>query len=114
MKNLFAFLVVFAPCFLFAQNYNSIDANLSNIYKLSDAKTRSISPENFTGEKGKGGMATEGKGKDASRDLGQGWKVSPSISIKSKTTFTLAEITGPGSISHMWMTPTGNWRYSIL
>lgn len=33
--------------------------NLSNIHRISNAKTRSISPENFTGEKGKGGMAIE-------------------------------------------------------
>jgi len=115
MKKYFALLIFFCPCMLFAQQpYNGIDAGLSNIYRLSDAKTRSISPENFTGEKGKGGMATEGTGANASRDLGQGWKVSPSVVIKSKTTFTIAEITGPGSISHIWMTPTGNWRYSIL
>lgn len=31
--------------------------NMGNLYRLSNAKTRSISPENFTGEKGKGGMA---------------------------------------------------------
>ncbi|HEX5151304.1 MAG TPA: glycoside hydrolase family 172 protein [Parafilimonas sp.] len=115
MKKYFALLISFCPCMIFAQQpYNGIDANLSNIYRLSNAQTRSISPENFTGEKGKGGMATEGTGANASRDLGQGWKVSPSVVIKSKTTFTMAEITGPGSISHIWMTPTGNWRYSIL
>jgi hypothetical protein len=115
MKKYFALLIFFYPCILFAQQpYNGIDANLSNIYRLSNAQTRSISPENFTGEKGKGGMATEGTGANASKDLGQGWKVSPSVVIKSKTTFTMAEITGPGSISHIWMTPTGNWRYSIL
>jgi len=59
-------------------------------------------------------MATDGTGAKASRDLGQGWKVSPSVRIKSKTTFTVAEITGPGSIQHIWMTPTGNWRHSII
>ena len=94
--------------------FNGIGVDLHNLFRLSDAKTRSISPENFTGEKGKGGMATEGTGSNASRDLGQGWKVSPSVKIKAKTTFTLAEITGPGAIQHIWMTPTGNWRYSIL
>ncbi|MCU0357324.1 MAG: DUF2961 domain-containing protein [Cyclobacteriaceae bacterium] len=99
---------------LHAQKFNGIESNMSNIYRLSDAKSRSISPENFTGEKGKGGMATEGTGSRASRDLGQGWKVSPSIRIKSKTTYTIAEITGPGSIQHIWMTPTGNWRHSII
>lgn len=96
------------------QKFNGIDANMSNIFRLSDAKTRSISPENFNGEKGKGGMATTGTGENASRDLGQGWKVSPSVRIKSKTTYTVAEIDGPGSVQHIWMTPTGNWRYSIL
>lgn len=97
-----------------AQKFNGIESNMSNLFRLSDAKSRSISPENFTGEKGKGGMATEGTGSRASRDLGQGWKVSPSVRIKSKTTLTIAEMTGPGSIQHIWMTPTGNWRHSII
>ncbi len=79
-----------------------------------DAVSRSISPENFSGAKGQGGMATEGTGKHASSELGQGWKVSPSVVIKAGTTFTLADIRGPGSINHIWMTPTGNWRHSIL
>src|SRR6058998_3737630 len=78
------------------QSFNGLDNNMSNLYRLSDAKSRSISPENFTGEKGKGGMATTGTGAGPSRDLGQTWKVSPSIIIKKKTTFTLAEIDGPG------------------
>jgi hypothetical protein len=100
----------------FAQQpkFNGIDANLGNLYRMSDAKTRSISPENYNGAKGEGGKATTGTGSGASRDLGQGWKVSPSVNIKSKTTFTIAEIDGSGSIQHIWMTPTGNWRYSIL
>jgi hypothetical protein len=95
-------------------NFNGIESNMSNIYRLSDARTRSISPENFTGAKGQGGMATEGTGKSASRDLGQGWKVSPSVVIKAHTTFTVAEIDGSGSIQHIWMTPTGVWRNSII
>ena len=37
--------------------FNGLDMNMGNIYRLSNAQTRSISPENFTGEKGKGGMA---------------------------------------------------------
>ena len=96
------------------EKFNGIDANMSNIFRLSDAKTRSISPENFKGEKGKGGMAVDGTGKGASRDLGQGWKVSPSVVIKAGTTFTVAEIDGPGSVQHIWMAPTGVWRNSIL
>lgn len=96
------------------EKFNGLDVHLGNLFRLSDAKTRSISPENFTGEKGKGAMATEGTGADAARDLGQGWKVSPSVDINAGTTFTLAEIEGPGAIQHIWMTPTGNWRFSIL
>jgi hypothetical protein len=91
-----------------------LNVTLDTISRLYNVQTRSISPENFTGEKGQGGAATDGTGKGASRDLGRGWKVSPSIGIKGKSTFTLAEITGPGSIRSIWMTPTGNWRTSIL
>ena len=93
---------------------SGLNMSLGNPSRLSRAKTRSISPENFTGEKGKGGMATEGTGARAARDLGQGWKISPSVHIEPKQVFTLAEIQGPGAIQHIWMTPTGNWRYSIL
>lgn len=114
-KSLTIVVALFILCTVNAQQkFNGINSNLSNIFQLSDAKTRSISPENFNGEKGKGGMATTGTGSGPSRDLGQGWKVSPSVVIKSKTTYTVAEIDGPGSIQHIWMTPTGNWRFSIL
>lgn len=96
------------------EKFNGIDVGLNNLYRLSSAKTRSISPENFNGAKGKGGMATTGTGANPGSDLGKGWKISPSVVIKSKTTFTIAEIDSAGSIQHIWMTPTGNWRYSIL
>lgn len=114
-KFIYFLICFFLSSNLFAQGeYNGIDASMSNIYRLSDAKTRSISPENFKGAKGQGGMAIEGTGKNASRDLGQGWKVSPSVIIKAHSTFTVAEIDGPGSIQHIWMTPTGVWRNSII
>ena len=63
--------------------------SVKTLYQLSDAKTRSISPENFTGEKGKGGMATleEGSAAKAARKLGQGWKVNPYIHIQPGETF---------------------------
>jgi hypothetical protein len=95
-------------------SYDGLENNLSNIYRLSNGKTRSISPENFTGEKGKGGMATQGTGANPGSELGQGWKISPSVNIAAGETFTVAEITGSGAIQHIWMTPTGNWRFSIL
>jgi len=94
--------------------YDGLANGLSNIFRTSEAKTFSVSPENFTGEKGKGGMATEGVASEAARDLGRGWKVNPFVIIKPGETFTLADISGQGSIQHIWMTPTGNWRFSIL
>ena len=44
-------------------DFNGLHLGLGNLSRLSRAKTRSISAENFTGEKGKAGMATEGTGK---------------------------------------------------
>ena len=100
----------------FAQDtsFDGLAGSLSNIYRTSKAKSFSISPENFTGEKGKGGMATQGVSSHAAEGLGRGWKVNPYVVIEAKKTFTLAEITGEGAIQHIWMTPTGNWRFSIL
>lgn len=119
MKRLTTFLIIlFWGSFIITaqEKYNGLNNNLSNLFRLSDAKTRSISPENFTGEKGKGGMATleTGSAKDAARDLGQGWKVNPYVRIEGGQTFTMAEINESGCIQHIWMTPTGTWRYSII
>jgi len=113
MKKFILILFCFTGSSIMAQ-FNGIDNNLSNLYRLSAAKSFSISPENFNGAKGKGGMAVTGTGAHAARDLGQTWKVSPSVVIKAKSTFTIAEINAAGSIQHIWMTPTGNWRYAIL
>jgi hypothetical protein len=94
--------------------FNGLGMHLGNLSRLSHAKTRSISPENFTGEKGGGAKAEEGTGASAARDLGKGWKISPSVRIMPGETFVLADIEGPGAIQHIWMTPTGHWRHSIL
>jgi hypothetical protein len=94
--------------------FNGLGLHLGNLSRLSSAKTRSISPENFTGEKGKAGMATEGTGANAARDLGVGWKISPCIRIQPGECRVLADIQGAGAIQQIWMTPTGHWRHSIL
>ena len=115
LNRLLPFLLLFAGGTMMAQqSFNGLGMGLGTLSRLSHAKTRSISPENFTGEKGKAGMATDGTGAKAARDLGQGWKISPSVKIKPQESFTLAEITGPGAIQQMWMTPSGHWRYAIL
>ncbi len=124
-KILFFFMFCFVSTALLAQSgkFSGLDMTLGNLSRLSDAKTRSISPENFTGEKGKGGMAdpVADKGKrnvanaaNEARDLGKGWKVNPFIIIEPGETFTLADIDGPGAIQHIWMTPTGNFNLSIF
>jgi hypothetical protein len=91
-------------------------ADMSQLYRIKDAETRSISPENFTGEKGKGGMATleTGSAAKAARELGQGWKVNPYVHIEPGATFTLGQIDGAGIINHIWMTPVGDYRLMIL
>ena len=95
-------------------SFNGLGMNMGNLSLLSNARTRSICPENFTGEKGKGGCAADGEGKSCAGDLGIGWKISPSVVIKAGEIFTLADIKDSGAIQHIWMTPTGNWRNSIL
>jgi hypothetical protein len=87
--------------------------SLFGLAHLSNAQTRSISAENPKGEKGKGGMAIPSGG--PARELGQGWKVSPAISIEASATVTLAEIEGPGAIQHMWMTvDPRTWRSLVF
>jgi hypothetical protein len=92
--------------------FNGLGMHLGNLSRLSNAITRSISPENTTGAKGQGGMAVPTSG--AARELGQTWKVAPCVVIQPGETYQMADIAGPGAIQHIWMTPTGNWRFSIL
>ena len=95
--------------------FAGIGVGMHNISLLSNAKTRSISAENPTGEKGRGGMSTDGPAAHAARDLGQGWKVAPYTHVGAGETLTLAEIQGPGEIQHIWLTidPTW-WRRLVL
>lgn len=96
--------------------FNGLNMSISNLSILSDAKTRSICPENRTGGKGAGGMTEleQGTARAAARDLGKGWKVNPYIIIQPGETFVIADIDGPGAIQHIWLTPTGLWRNTIL
>jgi hypothetical protein len=97
------------------QPFNGLGLGMGNLARLSRAKSRSISAENFTGAKGAGGMATEGTGAVAATHLGRGWKVSPSVRIEPGQTFTVAEIEGSGAIQQIWMTAfPGFWRSAIL
>ncbi|MHA4811880.1 glycoside hydrolase family 172 protein [Flavitalea flava] len=87
--------------------------NIANIFRVTAARSRSISPENSTGAEGGGGTRQKNY-PSGPTDPDQGWNESPGVIIKAKTTYTVAEMDGSGSIQHIRMTPTGNWRYSIL
>lgn len=88
---------------------------LSDLGKIQEGRSFSICPENFTGEKGGACRALTGTGAHFSRDLGPGYKMSPSIIVKSGEEFILGEISGMGEITHIWMTcPVDAWRDLIL
>ena len=95
--------------------FNGLVTGMSDLARLSDARTRSISAENPDGARGRGDLATEGTGAQAARDLGQGWKVSPSIHIAGGACVTLADIAGPGAIQHIWFAVShGSWRQMVI
>jgi hypothetical protein len=102
------------------EEFAGLGMHLGNLWRLSPAKTRSISAENFAGEKGKGGMAMEGTGAIHARGLGadgtgRGWKVSPSIQIASGEKRLLGDIEGPGAIQQFWIVVSNvRWRNLIL
>lgn len=86
-----------------------------DIARRSIARTRSVTAENPTGAAGGGGRATEGTGAVAAANLGQGWKVSPSIEVAAGATAVLADVSGPGVLRHIWMTSAQHsWRTMLL
>ncbi len=96
------------------KGFSGLGMGLSSLSRLSKAVTRSISPENFTGEKGKAAMSIDGPAMSAARDLGQGWKVSPYVRVPAGETFVMADVKGEGAIQQIWLTPAGTWRFAIL
>ena len=96
--------------------FNGLHNGLATLSRLSVAQTRSISPENPTGAVGGGARCelADGSARQAARDLGKGWKVNPFIVLPAGQTYAAADIEGPGCIQHIWLTPTGNWRNTIL
>jgi len=92
---------------------------LFSISKLKNTKTRLVTAENVYGEKGKGGMAkTDGTVQDevtkigqhsdiamtAASELSQGFKVRPCISIKNREKIKILDVSGPSTITHIWIT----------
>ena len=75
-----------------------------------------VSPENPTGEKGKGAMALptpedpDLSFSGASLDLGQGWKGRPFVKATAHQTVTMMNVDGPGVIQHIWMATSPTWQ----
>ena len=96
-------------------DFRGLGLGLGALPLLSSAVTRSISAENPTGEKGKGGMAVPNPDdpdlphSGAALNLGQGWKVRPFLKPKAGETVTLMDTDGPGVIQHIWMATEGSW-----
>jgi hypothetical protein len=97
-----------------AQQDPSDITGLGGLMHLPSAETRSITPDNPTGERGGGsrvhdataaGQATEPGGSRSSR---------PYVWVQPGESFTLGEVDGPGVIQHIWMSVTGDWRTSIF
>ena len=90
---------------------------LSDLWDVSirrHGRSRSVTAENPEGATGQGGRATEGTGAQAARNLGLGWKVSPSGHVPVGGELDLARVSGPGVIKHIWLTIHGSWREMVL
>jgi hypothetical protein len=88
---------------------------VTGLSRLTDAQSRTISPENRTGAKGAAARDADGVAAAAARDLGQGWKISPYVHIEAGATLDLADIDGPGVIRQIWLTPARcPWRHLVL
>ena len=87
---------------------------LNSITLKRNIRTFSVSPENLTGEKGKGGMAVEGSASYAARELGQGWKVNPYLIAQPGEKMVLADVTGQGAIKHFWITDNAKMSRQLI
>lgn len=81
---------------------------LDTIAALRNARTRSISAENPSGAKSGGALASPGDDPHTAPGaalLGRGWKVRPCLRrLNPGESFVLADIAGPGTVRHIWMT----------
>ncbi len=109
------------PSFAQSPSFSSSFGGLDTLPLLGKERTRSVSAENPTGEKGMGGMAIpdpfEPKPPAAGRaadDLGQGWKVRPFLRINAGETAVLMDVKGPGVIQHIWLADASWSRSHIL
>ena len=89
---------------------------LHNLTTQKDIKTFSISPENFTGEKGQGGktLVEKGTASFAASELGIGWKVNPYLYAQPNSTLVLADVKGQGAIKHIWIVDSAEYGRQLI
>jgi hypothetical protein len=73
--------------------------SLGRLAFLGHGQSRSISPENFDGAKGGGARAIEGTGAASARELGVGWKVSPSVDWAGQQVGGVAQALGVSAVN---------------
>jgi len=71
---------------------------------LSDTETRSICAENPDGAKGGGARYDPVESNNPAHKLGRGWKARACITLDAGSTTTLADVRGPGTVQHIWIT----------
>jgi hypothetical protein len=87
---------------------------MCGIALLGNGKTRSISAENPRGDVGKGGMESPDE-RSAASMLGRTWKVRPCITLPPNSKTVIADIEGPGTVKHIWITCTSRlYRDAII
>lgn len=93
LSILFLFIIILNSC----SNKSADSGNGKVLYDLgTGVKSRSISFENPTGESGNGGQEAS--------NLGVGRKGFPAKGIAPGETVVLCDISGSGSVNHIWMT----------
>jgi hypothetical protein len=91
---------------------NWINFGLGGLPLLTNAKTRSISAENPEGKVAAGAQAVPPEGEHSPAGmLGKGWKVRPCITLPANEETELANIDGPGTIRHIWITTAPEHAY---
>ncbi len=115
---LLATVLIAAVARLAAQSSDTpwLASGLGSLPYLTSGESRMVSPENPTGEKGKGGMAVPNPSdpdlpfSKAAVPLGTGWKVRPFIKPRAHQTVTIMDVEGPGVIQHIWMGSNINYQ----
>ena len=76
--------------------FDGIEMDLGTLSRLSNARTRYLSSAQAMDKK------------DAKK------RPVPGVAIQPGETLEMASIDGPGALQHLWVLPTGSWRFMIL